>query len=61
MKRVTLAISALAAFALSAGMAVADMQPIPNPPEHHHMMMHHHHHMVMHHHHMVMRHHHHHK
>jgi len=60
MKRVTLAISALAAFALSAGMAVADMQPIPNPPEHHHMMMHHHH-MVMHHHHMVMRHHHHHK
>jgi hypothetical protein len=52
MKRVTLAISALAAFALSAGMAVADMQPIPNPPEHHHMMTHHHHHhVIVHHHH----------
>jgi Spy/CpxP family protein refolding chaperone len=52
MKRVTLAISALTAFALSAGMAVADMQPIPNPPERHHMTMrHHHHHVIVHHHH----------
>jgi Spy/CpxP family protein refolding chaperone len=60
MKKVTLAISALAAFALSAGMAAAQMEPIPNPPEGHHMMMHHmsHHHMVVHHHHVVVHHHH---
>jgi hypothetical protein len=36
MKRVTLAISALAVFAFSAGMAAAQMEPIPNPPETHH-------------------------
>jgi hypothetical protein len=53
MKRVTLAISALAAFSLTAGMAAAQMDPIPNPPETHHMMHHHmvvHHHVVVHHH-----------
>jgi hypothetical protein len=44
MKMATLAISALAAFALTAGVASAQMQPIPNPPEtpHHHGPAHHH-------------------
>jgi Spy/CpxP family protein refolding chaperone len=52
MKKVTLAISALAVFAFTAGVAAAQMQPIPNPPENH-MMSHHHvkqkHHMSKHH------------
>jgi hypothetical protein len=54
MKLATLAVTAVSALLLSAGVAAADMQPIPNPPETHHMMMHHGHH------HMMMRHHHHH-
>ncbi|HZC15547.1 MAG TPA: hypothetical protein VE309_02190 [Caulobacteraceae bacterium] len=59
MKRVTLAISALAAFSLTAGMALAQMQPIPNPPEtHHHIVVHRHHVVVVHHHHVVVVHHH---
>jgi hypothetical protein len=60
MKRVTLAISALAAFSLTAGMAIAQMQPIPNPPEDHHRDMARHHHVVIvhHHHHVVVMHHH---
>jgi|HubBroStandDraft_4_1064222.scaffolds.fasta_scaffold387230_2 hypothetical protein len=42
MKLVTLAITSLAAVAFSAGLAAAQMQPIPNPPDHpHHMMDHH--------------------
>jgi Spy/CpxP family protein refolding chaperone len=56
MKLVILTVSAVAALTLTAGAALADMQPIPNPPEmhHHHMMMwgrhhHHHHHHMMHH------------
>jgi hypothetical protein len=57
MRITTLAISAIVAFALSAGLASAQMQPIPNPPDvpHHHGMMahwhHHHHHHRGHHHH----------
>jgi len=44
MKPVTLAITSLAAVAFSAGLAAAQMQPIPNPPDHpHHMMMGHYH------------------
>jgi hypothetical protein len=49
MKLAMLTFTAVAAVLLSAGVAAADMQPIPNPPEAHHMM--HHHHMMMHHHH----------
>ena len=67
MKLATLTITA-AAVLLSAGVAAAQMQPIPNPPETHHMAhhgrhmkMHHHHHMMKHHHHHhMMKHHHHH-
>ena len=55
MKLVILTVAAVAALSLTAGAALADMQPIPNPPEmHHHGMMHHwmhqHHHHMMHHH-----------
>ena len=42
MKLVTLVISTVAALAFSAGLASAQMQPIPNPPErphHHHGMV----------------------
>jgi Spy/CpxP family protein refolding chaperone len=42
MKLVTLAITSLAAVAFSAGLATAQMQPIPNPPDHPHPMMGHH-------------------
>jgi len=42
MKLATITLTAAAAFLLSAGVAAADMQPIPNPPEEHHMMKHHH-------------------
>ena len=62
MKTMILAISALSALALSAGLASAQMQPIPNPPErphygsaghghHHHAPppRHHHHHSHDHH------------
>ena len=51
MKKVTLAISALAVLTFSAGVAAAQMEPIPNPPENHHMMMHHKSHTVIVHHH----------
>ncbi len=54
MKLATLTLTAVAAVLLSAGVAAADMQPIPNPPEMHHMM---HHHMMKHHHHMMKHHH----
>jgi hypothetical protein len=58
MTRVILAISTLAAFSLTAGMAAAQMQPIPNPPENHHRVaVHHHHVVVVHHHHVVVVHH----
>lgn len=50
MKLATLSLTAVAALLLSAGVAAADMQPIPNPPESHHMMHHGHHHMMKHHH-----------
>ena len=33
MKLVTVGLGAICALALSAGMAAAEMQPIPNPPE----------------------------
>ena len=54
------AVLAAAAVTFAAGSALADMQPIPNPPETHHAMHHHgrHHHMMHHH---MMRHHHHHR
>ena len=55
MKLATLTVTAVAALLLSAGVAAADMQPIPNPPEEHHMM-HHGHHMMKHHHHHMMKH-----
>jgi hypothetical protein len=58
MKKVTLAISALAVLTFSAGVAAAQMEPIPNPPETHHMAMRHHHVVVVHHHHVVVVHHH---
>ena len=54
MKLAMITIAATAALMLSAGVAAADMQPIPNPPETHHMMMHHH--MMKHHHHMMKHH-----
>jgi Spy/CpxP family protein refolding chaperone len=50
MKKVTLAISALAVLTFSAGVAAAQMEPIPNPPESHHMMTHHSHKVVVRHH-----------
>ena len=51
MKYVILTVSAALALTFTAGSALADMQPIPNPPEmHHHMMMWHHHHHHHHHH-----------
>lgn len=54
MQRVPLAITTVVAITLSAGLAAAEMQPIPNPPDTpdsgrmHHMS--HMHHMGMHHH-----------
>ena len=56
MKLATLTVSAVAILLFTAGVAAADMQPIPNPPEaeHHHMMKHGHHHMMKHHHHHMM-------
>ena len=56
MKLATLTLTAAAALLLSAGVAAADMQPIPNPPEEHHMMSHGHHHMMKHHAHHAMKH-----
>jgi hypothetical protein len=58
MKLATLTVSAVAALLLSAGIAAAQMQPIPNPPETHHAMPQGHHHGGHHHH---VRHHHGHK
>lgn len=45
------AVLAAAALSFAAGSALADMQPIPNPPETHHAMHGHHHHAARHHHH----------
>jgi len=50
MKKVTLAISALAVLTFSAGVAAAQMEPIPNPPETHHMLGHKSHKVIVHHH-----------
>jgi hypothetical protein len=58
MKLVTLSLAAATAFLLSAGVAAADMQPIPNPPETHHPMHHGRHHGMGHHHHGMGHHHH---
>jgi hypothetical protein len=60
MKLATLSLTAAAVFLLSAGVAAAQMQPIPNPSEDHHMMHHGHHGMMGRHHHMTRHHHHHH-
>jgi len=49
MKLATLTLTAAAALLLTAGVAAADMQPIPNPPEEHHVAKHHAHHAVKHH------------
>ena len=49
MKLATLTVSAVAVLLLSAGVAAAQMQPIPNPPETDHHMMHHGHHGHHHH------------
>jgi Spy/CpxP family protein refolding chaperone len=51
MKLAMISAAALAMVLLSAGVAAADMQPIPNPPESHHMPHHGHHHVAKHHHH----------
>ena len=41
--KIMLSILGAAALSFSAGAALADMQPIPNPPEHAHAMHGHHH------------------
>ena len=49
--KIILGLLGAAALSLSAGAALADMQPIPNPPEHHAPMHGHHHGPSRHHHH----------